>query len=132
MNAHPVTASLERVSEAHGDITGAVYARLFTERPELEAEFHMDADGGVRGSMLGQALECLIDLAEGEGLFASAVLMTERANHDGYGLVPGTFEAFFETIRDTVRALDPKAWSAKDEAAWAEVLRRTTELSRNP
>ena len=44
-----------------GDPTADVYARLFAAHPELEALFLMDRDGGVRASMMQQALECIVD-----------------------------------------------------------------------
>jgi hemoglobin-like flavoprotein len=66
MSGHPALVdSLGLLSERAGDVTGLVYTRLFAAYPELEDLFLMDTDGGVRGSMLSQAFECLMDLAEG-------------------------------------------------------------------
>lgn len=124
-----LAASLEIAAARCADPTPEVYARLFSGHPELEAEFHMDKDGGVRGGMLGQALECLIDLAEGEGLFARAVLMTERANHEGYGIPPETFFMFLATIRDWVRDTIGPEWTVAMDAEWGEALARAEAVS---
>ena len=86
-----LTDSLGLLSERAGDVTGLVYARLFATHPELEDLFLMDTDGGVRGSMLAQAFECLMDLAEGPGTLAETVIRSERVNHDTYD-VPATEE----------------------------------------
>ena len=60
-----VLASLQAVADRRGDAAGDVYARLFAASPELEALFVLDRDGGVRASMMQQALECILDHAEG-------------------------------------------------------------------
>ena len=65
-NQKALIDSLELLSERAGDVTDEVYARLFARYPELEAMFSMDTDGGVRGSMLMQAFDCLMDLSEGK------------------------------------------------------------------
>lgn len=124
-----LAASLEIVAERCADPTPEVYARLFAAHPELEAEFHMDTDGGVRGGMLSQAFDVLIDLAGGDGTFAAAILMTERANHEGYGIPPETFFLFLATIRDWVREALADDWTAEMAAGWSEALARAEAIS---
>jgi len=121
--------SLEIAGERCADPTPQVYARLFAAHPELEAEFHMDTDGGVRGGMLSQAFDVLLDLADGDGTFASAILMTERANHEGYGIPPETFFLFFATIRDWVRETLGQEWTAAMDADWSDAMARAEAVS---
>jgi len=116
-----VEASLTLAAERAGDPAPHVYATLFTRHPELEALFHMDVDGGVRGAMLQTGFECLLDEAAG-GTMAGFIVAAERHHHDGYGVPEDLFDRFFEAIRDTIRDLVAPAWSAETEAAWARVL----------
>ena len=126
----PLTESLELVAERLGDVTGAVYDRLFASFPALEALFAMDTDGGVRGSMLSQAFECLMDLSEGSGVMAETVIRSERVNHDSYDVPEGMFEVFFGIIRDVVKEVAGSDWSPLMEAAWASALEDATRLSQ--
>lgn len=121
--------SLGLLSERAGDVTDDIYARLFAHYPELEDLFLMDTDGGVRGSMLSQAFECLMDLAEGPGTLAQTVIRSERVNHDTYDVPAGMFEVFFEIIRDVTRETAGTDWSPAMEAAWAAVLAEATCLA---
>ncbi len=122
-----VIDTLERAAQACADPAPPVYRRLFAMHPEFESMFSLDTDGGVRGSMLQTAFDCLIDLA-GEGRAAPAILTSERMNHDGYGVPPETFEWFFGAIRDTVRDLNGQAWQDREESAWAVLLDRLHHL----
>jgi len=117
-----ILATLERAAAA-GDPAGDVYARLFVAHPGLEALFLMDQDGGVRGSMLQNAIDCLIDCA-GPGMITPAVMASERQNHVAYGVPDGVFDAFFAAIRDTIAARCGEAWTAEAGAAWARTLDR--------
>ncbi len=129
-HAEHFLASLEAVSAASDDPAPLVYARLFSERPELEAEFAMDTDGGVRGSMLQQSLECLIDLADGPGIRAASILSAEQANHDGYGLDRDVFTTFFETMRAAFRNLVADDWTPDMDAGWDWIVDRAVTLAR--
>jgi hemoglobin-like flavoprotein len=124
-----LTDSLGLLSERAGDVTDVVYARLFADHPELEDLFLMDTDGGVRGSMLAQAFECLMDLAEGPGTLAETVIRSERVNHDTYDVPAGMFQVFFDIIRDVTKDAAGDDWSAEMEAAWAGVLAEAARLS---
>ena len=86
--ASHILESLEAVSAKIGDPTPHIYRTLFERHPELEELFLMDQDGSVRGSMLQQALECVIGHVEGSTLHPM-IVSTSRINHDGYG-VPGS------------------------------------------
>ncbi len=114
--------SLDLLAGRVGDPVAEIYARLFAACPKLEALFSMDMDGGVRGSMVAQAFECLIDLAEGPGILAHTIIAAERANHDAYDVPEGMFEVFFAIIRDVTKEAAGSDWSASMEAAWTSVL----------
>ena len=129
-DASPVTESLGLLAERAGDVTGIVYEKLFAAHPELEALFAMDTDGGVRGSMLSQAFECLIDLAEGPGILAETVIRSERVNHDSYDVPAGMFEVFFAVIREVTKEMAGSNWSPLVEAAWTSVLTDASRLSQ--
>lgn len=131
MPEHPALVdSLGLLSERAGDVTEQVYARLFAAYPDLEDLFLMDTDGGVRGSMLSQAFECLMDLAEGPGTMAETVIRSERVNHDTYDVPAGMFEVFFEIIRDVTKNAAGDDWSPEMDAAWTSILRDAARLSR--
>ncbi len=89
----------------------------------------MDTDGGVRGGMLSQAFDVLLDLAGGDGTLASAILMTERANHEGYAIPQETFFLFLATIRDWVRVTLGRDWTAQMDAGWSETLAQAEAVS---
>ncbi|KCZ54095.1 hypothetical protein HY29_03210 [Hyphomonas beringensis] len=125
----PLTESLTLLSERAGDVTGLVYTRLFAAHPELEDLFLMDTDGGVRGSMLSQALECLMNLADGPGTMAETVIRSERINHDTYDVPIGMFEVFFDIIRDVTRDTLGPAWTPDMDTAWKNTLAKTDSLS---
>lgn len=116
-----ITQSLEIASERGGDLTSAVYARLFRERPDLEALFVMDTDGAVRGEMLSRVFDAILDFI-GERAYAHNLIHAEAANHDGYNVPRETFTLFFSTVADTVRTACGDAWSVDIDRAWSRLL----------
>jgi hemoglobin-like flavoprotein len=98
-----------------------VYAILFAAYPELEALFVMDRDGGVRASMMQQALECIVDHVDG-GRMARSVIAAARLHHDGYGVPASRFDAFFVAIRDAFRAIMGADWTPEMQNAWERML----------
>lgn len=121
MDGSVILATLELVAERHGDPTQAIYRRLFADRPELEALFHMDRDGGVRASMVQQAFECIIDYV-GPRLTAPQIIAAARMHHEGYGVPPERFDDFLPAIRDTFRDLLGASWTPDAEKNWQELL----------
>jgi len=113
--------SLALWGEVHADPTDSVYSLLFSRYPELEALFVMDTDGGVRGSMLQQAFECIMDHV-GENQIAASLVSTSRILHEGYGVPPGRFDEFFGVVRDSCRSDLAKDWSEAMAAEWDEML----------
>ncbi len=120
-DADIILATLDEVTGRVGDPTPQVYERLFAEHPDLEPLFFMDSDGGVRGSMLQQCFECIID-AVGDKTLAKTILTSECDRHQGYDVPADTFWMFFTTIRDTFRDLLGTEWSASMEREWEGLL----------
>lgn len=114
-------ASLELAAERAGDITPLVYARLFAAWPEMEALFVRDTDGSVRGQMLSQALEALLDLA-GPGHFGANLIAAEIVNHENLGVPPEIFGRFFEAVRDAVAEACGADWTAEMAESWGKVI----------
>ena len=121
--------SLVRVAEICGDPRDRVYGRLFDRNPEFEMMFIMDSDGGVRGSMLQQAIECLLDFA-GPRVTSPSILASERERHFGYGVPEDHFERFLEALRDTVREVIGESWTPVLEEAWASLLEDMAAYTR--
>ena len=116
-----IEASLELAAEIAGDITALVYARLFTAHPDMEALFVRDTDGAVRGQMLSQVIDTVLDL-DGRGYFARNMIGAEIVNHENLGVPPEVFGIFFGVVRDTVRAICADWWTAEMDTAWAGLL----------
>lgn len=118
MNPDAIEASLEAVA-ARGDPTAAVYARLFAERPELEALFIMG--DAAKGHMLDEVLRVIFDHL-GPRTYGAGFMRAEVVNHENLGVPPALFMAFFGTVRDTFRDLAGADWTAEMEAAWVELI----------
>lgn len=121
MTQSPLAASLERLAEVHGDPTATVYERLFSEQPELEALFVLDTRGQVRGAMLANVFDALLDIS-GERRHGLNLILAERTNHDGMGVSDALFARFFEIVFETVRDLLGDDWTTDMEDAWRAVL----------
>jgi hemoglobin-like flavoprotein len=119
----PITDSLERAADIGGDLTPLVYARLFARHPEFEALFLLDPQGQVRGSMLANAIEAILDIA-GPQRYGLSLVRAERATHEAYGVDPAAYASFFAVIRDTVRDVLGENWDRKADAAWGDLLAR--------
>lgn len=114
--------SLERLAALHGDPTDAVYRSLFGEHPELEPLFVLDRQGQVRGNMLANVLEALLDIS-GERRHGLNLILAERVNHEGlHGVSPALFARFFEIVMETTRDLLGAEWTPEIEAAWRAAL----------
>lgn len=116
-----ITQSLEIASDRGGDLTGAVYARLFHERPDLEPLFVMDTDGAVRGEMLSRVFDAILDFV-GDRAYAHNLIHAEASNHDGYNVGRKDFALFFRTVAETVRDACGEAWSPRTNDAWSRLL----------
>lgn len=120
-NRELIAWSLERLAELHGDPTARVYADLFARHPELERLFVLDRDGAVRGAMLSNVFEALLDMA-GPRHYGLRQVLAECVNHEGMGVPPAQFVSFFAMVRDVVRDLLAQEWSAEVDAQWRALL----------
>lgn len=119
--AAEIERSLEIAAARGGDLTGAIYARLFAQFPETEALFVLDRDGQVRGAMLSHVFETIFDFI-GERRYAHRFIGAEIVTHDGYGVDPAAFAAFFGIVRDAVEAVCGPDWSTAMAEAWRRLL----------
>lgn len=121
MNAELITASFELVAERCADPTGLVYQRLFARQPEMEALFVRDTDSSVRGQMLYQVIETMLDYV-GRRHFAIGMIRAEVVNHENLGVPPEVFASFFATVMETFRGILGPDWTPAMEVAWTELL----------
>ncbi|MEO1100822.1 MAG: globin [Pseudomonadota bacterium] len=127
--AEIITETLEAVAEAVGDPAPLVYAHLFEAHPKFEKLFIMDIDGGVRGSMLQQALDCVMDHAE-DGALARVLVPAARADHEGYGVEPADFPLFFTAMRDVFRDSLGAGWTLAMDREWTALLNELQALAK--
>ena len=113
--------SLSLWAERGDDPTEAVYEQLFSRYPELLELFALDTDGGVRGSMLQHAFDCILDYV-GENRIAANLVSTSRILHQGYGVPDGRFDEFFVVLRDSCRSALAQDWTDAMEAEWVDLL----------
>jgi len=116
-----ISESLERVAERHGDPAKAVYARLFSQQPEMEALFVGDKDGLSRGNMLANVFEVILDLA-GPRSYGLNMVRAEITNHDQLGVPGAVFMSFFPVVVETLKELSGDDWTPEVAEAWAGVL----------
>lgn len=116
-----ILKSLELVSEIEGDLTQPVYKILFEAHPELEPLFALDSDGGVRGSMLQYALECIMDYV-GEQMLVTNFVSSSRYVHHGYGVPEHDFDDFFVAIMQCCKASLGNQWTDAMNTEWQAML----------
>lgn len=125
-----ILASLEVAAEA-GDLTPAVYARLFREQPAMKALFWRDTDGAIQGEMLAKVFDAIIDFV-GERRYADKLIQCEVVTHDGYDVPPPVFATFFGVVAAEVRGACGGRWTAEMQAAWERVLADLDFYVQNP
>lgn len=118
---NPVRYSLDVLAERGVDPADALYARVFAEYPAMEALFVRDTTGAVRGHMLFEVVEAILDLV-GARSYAHGLIATECVNHDHLGVDRDAFLAFFAILRDTLAAELAGDWTAAMDAAWRDLL----------
>ncbi|WP_333587106.1 globin [Phenylobacterium sp.] len=126
MDAQALIDSLDRVAERSADPAPEVYARLFARHPEMEALFVRDTQGAVRGQMLAQAVETLLDFA-GARTFAPNMLRSEVHNHADMGVPPEVFPAFYLAMSEAFAETLGEDWTPAMQDAWSAF---TAEVSR--
>lgn len=117
----PVTRTLERVAEVHGDPYDLVYAELFRRFPEFRPLFVLDASGAVRGNMLANVIAVLLDL-EDDRNYGLNMLRAERINHENLGVPPAQFFTFLDVLKASVATALAAEWTAEKDAAWEELI----------
>jgi hemoglobin-like flavoprotein len=121
MDADLITHTFELAAERCADPTALVYRRLFEREPAMEALFVRDTDASVRGQMLYQVIETMLDFV-GRRHFAVGMIRSEVVNHENLGVPPQVFASFFATVMESFRELLDRDWTPAMDAAWAELL----------
>ena len=80
-----------------------------------------DVDGAVRGQMLQQVFETLIDHVGGRS-YSANLIRCEVVNHENLGVPPTVFANFFRTVMEAVREAIGPQWTAETAAAWRVLL----------
>lgn len=122
-----ILASLEAVAERVGDPVPLVYERLFAAQPEMRVLFTLDRDDAVKGNMLAQLIDAMIDLA-GEGHYARGLIQSEVINHGNLGVPPEVFITFVDTVVATFREVLGEDWTAEYERAWGALAQEFVSL----
>ncbi|MEQ1866135.1 MAG: globin [Micropepsaceae bacterium] len=122
MDSAAIVRSLELVAE-HGDPTALVYARLFAAHPEMEALFVRDKDGGVRGNMLSEAINAILDFVARD-TYGGNLMRVEIVNHENLGVPKEVFGTFFTAMRDAFKDVLGPAWTREFDDAWTGLLAR--------
>jgi hemoglobin-like flavoprotein len=117
-----IERSFELAAERCEDLTPRVYAHLFQAHPEMQALFGADAGDQVKGEMLAQAIQSILDFI-GEHHYAAALIRSEIINHAGFQVPPEVFSTFFATLADSLAELLGPDWSPDMAAAWTDLLR---------
>ena len=115
-----VVESLQLLAERDIDPTRAVYARLFSENPEMEELFIRDHAYSVRGQMV---LENLLDYATNR-TFGLHMIRAERVNHVNLGVPQDVFGTFFGVVQTTVGELLGADWTPEMDRAWSALIDR--------
>lgn len=120
-NSDIISQSLELVAARCDDPTPLVYARLFAQFPEMEALFVRDKDGSVRGHMLSEVIDGVLDYV-GRRVYSVGLIRSEIINHENLGVPPAVFGTFFATVMETFREIAGEAWTPDMDAAWRELV----------
>jgi len=116
-----ISDSLEQCAEQVGDITAPVYERFFAKCSDAEPLMG-HSDDGMKGRMLAQVIELLLT---DEHLGDDGYLRWEVDNHLlAYGVEVDMYPAFFEAVRDTVKASLADSWNVDQASAWATRIER--------
>jgi hemoglobin-like flavoprotein len=116
-----ITASLELAAARGGDLTKAVYARLFAQQPEMLPLFVMDTNDAVKGEMLSRVFDAVLDFV-GERRYAHRLIQAEVVTHAAYDVPPQVFATFFDVVAETVREACGEGSSGDMSDAWDTLL----------
>ena len=116
-----IDQSFELAAERGGDLTDAVYALLFERHPEARILFRRDSNGAVRGEMLTQVFEAIIDFV-GDRRYSAHLIQCEVVTHSGYDVPPDLFATFFGIVGEVVATACGSGWSQVMAKAWSSML----------
>ena len=119
-DAAAVVSSLGIAAERGGDLTQAVYARLFARQPDMRPLFVLDRNDAVKGEMLARAFDAILDFI-GERRYGHRLILSEAVNHEGYNVPREAFAMFFTVVAETVREACGPHWSDAMADAWARL-----------
>jgi hypothetical protein len=110
-----VVESLEQLAEREGDIAAEVYERFFAScGSAVPLMGHSDVH--MRGRMLDEVFGLLMDEVEP---VESSYLRWEVGNHvEAYGVEVEMYDAFLNSLKDTVQAGLGETWDTRYEGAW--------------
>ena len=131
MDTALITHSFELVAERSPDPAPLIYARLFADHPDMEALFVRDQDGSVRGEMLTRVFEAILDFIDRRH-YAATLIQCEVVTHEGYGVPPEVFGAFFGAVAAGFREILAEDWTPAMGAAWDALLRRLDYYVTHP
>ena len=120
-SANLIEHSFELAAERCEDLTPLVYRRLHATHPETQAMFRTEGSELVKGSMLAMTIEAMLDFA-GDRSGKFRMIQCEVTSHDAYGTPRELFISFFAVIRDTLRDVLGREWSAGIDEAWEHLL----------
>ena len=130
-DADAINASLEIAAERGGDLTAAVYARLFALHPDMEALFVRDTTGAVKGEMLARVFDMVLDLID-RGAYAGHMVQCEVVTHDGYGVPPEVFPIFFDVVAEVLEDATGDQWTSAMSVAWRELTGQLRWYAEHP
>lgn len=120
-DALAIEESLALAGERVGDLTPAVYARLFAQQPEMEALFVRDVQGAIRGEMLMRVFEAILDFI-GDRRYADHMIEAEVITHEGYDVPRNVFATFFGVVASEVQGACGSEWTPAMAGAWRRLL----------
>ena len=107
--------TLERCGERAGDISPAVYKSFFAANPEA-FELMAHSDDGMKGRMLAQTIELLMDEDAGA---TNDYLRWEVNNHvSAYAVHLEMYPDFLTALRNTVAETLGDQWGEPEALAW--------------
>ncbi|HEX3886172.1 MAG TPA: globin [Phenylobacterium sp.] len=121
VDAAAIEASLELAAGRGGDLSPAVYARLFTREPAMQVLFWRDTSGAIKGEMLAKVFEAIFDFI-GPRAYAHHLIETEVITHEGYEVPRAVFATFFGIVAEVVRETCGGGWTPAMDTAWRRLL----------
>jgi hypothetical protein len=85
----------------------------------MEALFWRDKDNAIKGEMLAQVFETILDFI-GERRSADHFLRAEVTTHEGYDVPRDVFATFFGITEEVVREVCGPEWTEEMSRAWQQ------------